>query len=129
MARRDLGTFDFNLKSSESIFQEFLYQADKQPVDLTGGTFTMQIRETGAGGNLLSTLSTGNGRIVTLDQSVAANLGKFQVDMANADVVTEILTPAGAGTYFYDILYTSSGGVSKVLFGGSVIITEAITVI
>ncbi len=84
------------------------------PVDLTGATMIMQIREN-SGSAVLHTFSTANGKIVIDD----APAGKFHI---NAEVLS-----FAAGVYQHDLQITFLDGTIKTYFSGIFELTNDIT--
>lgn len=122
--------FNFLTFDTESVEQVFRYQTGDPltPIDLTGASFSMEIRDGGPDGALLLTLSTANGRIV-IDADQVTNTGVFTVFVNTTDMAN-ILTVSGqsSGSYDYDLKFTSASGTqAKVLFGGQFQIERSVT--
>jgi hypothetical protein len=87
------------------------------PVNLTGYTAALQIRQNFSDANAELTLTTANGGIV-----ITASTGTLAIH------ATAALTLAiGAGAYVYDIKITSSAGIVTRLTQGSFQVNAAVT--
>jgi len=94
-----------------------VWKVDSLPVDLTGYTADMQVRD--ISNNLIVELTTSNGKI-----SISAALGQVNLTL------TATQTSAGnlpAGNYTYALNLTSSGGiVYQILTGNFIVTTSAV---
>jgi hypothetical protein len=92
-----------------------VWKIDGLPVDLTGYSATMQVRD--VSNNLITELSTANGRAV-----ISASLGQttFTLTATQTAAIT-------AGTYTYAFNLTSAAGVVyQILNGGFVVNTSVV---
>lgn len=113
---------------TESLIINATYKAAGSPVDLTGGEITMRVRQNGPDGTLVSTLSSNvvadpSQRITILDQGVAENVGKFEINMPPADVQAEL---GEADNLCYAVVFTGSGGAARQLFSGEITVKKGV---
>ncbi len=96
------GKLNFIAEQNADFAETLAYlESDKiTPIDITGATFKMEVRE-GTGKTVVLELSTANGRIVITD---AAN-GRFSLTALKS--IMETLAP---NNYKYDLLITLGGG-------------------
>ena len=86
------------------------------PIDVTGWTFRMQIREKDQDGALIVELTTANGGVVIVD---AVN---GQVELLIADTVTDAFTEAQFKCAVYDLeAIDALGNVERIMEGTAVL--------
>ena len=95
-----------------------VWKVDNLPVDLTGYTADMQVRQFVDSTSILVELSTTNGKIV-----IDAAIGQVNLTLTAAQ--TAALTPAGS--YVYDLNLTSPGGYVYKILQGSFIVNASVT--
>lgn len=101
----------------DTYLQNFIYKDDTQtPVDMTGWTAKMQIKQCAADEDPVLELTTENGRITL------GNAG--QINLAISAISTQDLP---LGSFFYDFRRIDNSGNVRKLFEGSFLISRAIT--
>lgn len=94
-----------------------VWKVDNLPVDLTGYTADMQVRD--VSNNLIVELSTANTKIV-----IAPALGQINLTLTATQTSVANLP---AGNYTYALNLTSSGGiVYQILTGNFIVTTSAV---
>ena len=104
------GRYNINVYTGTTFQLSPTWKVDNLPVDLTGYTADMQVRD--VSNNLITELSTANGRI-----TLTPALGTINLTLTASQ--TAALAP---GNYNYDLNLTSPGGfVYKILIGAFII--------
>lgn len=125
MSVGDVSRFDFPVRSNNDLFQPFRFEDENgNPIDITGASFRMSIIEGVAGATPLVTL-TSPAEIQITD----APNGLFDVSLSNARLVAEVLNASAqdAGSFEYDLVFISSGGIATTLFEGTITVQRGIT--
>ena len=95
-----------------------VWKVDNLPVDLTGYTASMQVRQFVDSTSTLVELSTTNGKIV-----INGALGQINLTLTAAQ--TAALSPVGS--YLYDLNLTSPGGYVYKILQGAFILNASVT--
>lgn len=111
-------TYDISVYVGADFSQPFFYLDPlKAPINLTGYTAKMQVRQSAYDSNIIAELTTENDGI-TIDPL----LGKITLFMDNS--LTGALT---AGNYVYDFKLISPANFESILFSGIFSAVEAVT--
>lgn len=94
-----------------------VWKVDNLPVDVTGYTADMQVRQFVDSSTILVELSTTNGRI-TIDGALG------QINLALTSTETAGLTP---GSYIYDLNIQSPGGYVYKIIQGAFVVNASVT--
>jgi phage pi2 protein 07 len=113
-------TLDITIYQGSTFSQVFQWKSGSPsvPVNLTGYTARMQIREKFSSPDYVINLTTENGGIVFRD---AVN-GTFSIEMSATDTAAMNFKHA-----VYDIEFVSPSGIVTRLFGGSVTLSPEVT--
>ena len=112
------GIFNFQIEQGADWPQEMAYiDENDDPVNLTGATLQMQIRQPLAANTTLANLTIGNGITVT-----NATLGQFSLNLTNAQTSN---LPIGAAVYDLEIRY--SDGTKERLLQGGILVDGEVT--
>jgi len=95
-----------------------IWKVDNLPVDLTGYTASMQVRQFVDSASVLVELSTANGKIV-----ITSALGQINLTLTSSQ--TAALSPAG--NYLYDLNLTSPGGYVYKILQGAFVVNASVT--
>ena len=109
------GFLALTLKDNESLYRTFQYKSDDVPVNITGASFKMHIKESGGA------LALDASSFITITDAVN---GKFELNIPQATIAANLTTGT---SYDYSMLYISSGGIHKELFTGTVLVSDGIT--
>ena len=93
-----------------------VWKVDNLPVDLTGYTAAMQVRDISS--NLIVELTISNGKI-----SIASALGQINLTLTATQTSAANLP---AGNYTYALNLTSSGGIVYQILTGNFIVTASV---
>lgn len=112
----DLRPAQYNIKiwRNDTWSQTFAILADTTPVDLTGCTIVIQVRQTPSSANVDLTLSTANSSI---------SIGGLNRNQITLNKKVDI----SAGSYVYDMNVTFPSGEVKTYIWGNFIVQEDIT--
>lgn len=110
------GSYNMCIRQGETFSRVITWKSAGVLVNLTGYTAKMQVRR-GSGQTVVSELSTTNGRI-----SLGGSAGTITLTIAATDT-----DDIAIGTYKYDLLLTSSGGVVTNLLEGEFKVVSGIT--
>lgn len=94
-------------------------ESDEAPYDLTGSSFSMQLRNVAESLRVVLDLSTDNGRIIVADPETDGNLSIF--------VPREVIDDIGPGMFVHDIVWTRGDGAIVNLAAGTVTFTLGVT--
>lgn len=94
-------------------------ESDEAPYDLTGSSFSMQLRNVAESLRVVLDLSTDNGRIIVADPETGGNLSIF--------VPKSAIDEIGPGSFSHDIIWTRGDGAIVNLAAGTVTFTLGIT--
>lgn len=94
-------------------------ESDETPYDLTGSSFSMQLRNVAESLRVVLDLSTENGRIVVADPEPDGNLSIM--------VPQSVIDDVGPGIFIHDIVWTRGDGAIVNLAAGTVTFTLGIT--
>ena len=112
------GILDFTIEQGATFSRIITWKDENDtPINLTGYTARMQIREHLASAGTLAELTTANGGII-----INAALGKLTLTLSAT--ATDALTPSRA---VYDLEVESSGGVVTRLLQGNILIERSVT--
>lgn len=113
------------VQDNGSFHREVTYTSDSSPVDITGASIKMEIRQAGPGSTLLLTLDNASNGGITI--ATDPTTGVYTITGTNANVQA-ILSAAGetAGKYDYEVILITSGGVQEPQFSGKLVITRGI---
>lgn len=111
------GKYNFVCPQGATFSKQLSYLIDSVPVDLTGYTARMQVREKPSSATKILDLTTENDSISLGDQS-----GTIQIDIPAS--VTETIVPK---TYVYDLELVSSGDFVIRLLEGQFTVTPEVT--
>lgn len=110
------GQVNFLCPQGSTFRKTVTYKIDDVPVNLTGYSARLQVRETHYSTSTVASLVSGSG--ITLGGSAGT------VDILIDDEVTKDFP---AGTWVYDLEVESSGGITDRLIEGSFIVTPEVT--
>lgn len=112
----DLRPAQYNIKiwRNDTWSQTFAILADTTPVDLTGSTIVIQVRQTPSSSTVDLTLSTANSSI---------SIGGLNRNQITLNKKVDI----AAGSYVYDMNVTFPSGEVKTYIWGNFIVQEDIT--
>lgn len=111
------GRVNFVCPQGSTFNRRITYKIDETPVNLTGYSSRLQVRETHYATDVIADLSTTNGNI-TLGGSAGT------IDILISASATALFNP---GTWVYDLEIQSSGGIVDRLVEGNFIITPEVT--
>jgi len=94
-----------------------VWKVDNLPVDITGYTASMQVRQFVDSTSVIVELSTSNGKIV-----INGPLGQINLTLTAAQTAA-----LAAGSYLYDLNITSPGGYVYKILQGSFIVNASVT--
>ena len=110
--------YDLEIDQAATFRKHLTWMDDEEkPIDLTGFSALMQVRRN-LGREMIVELSTDNGRI---------RLGGVEGTITlrlDAEKTAELIP----GTYVYDLLLISAGGINYRLLEGKVIVREAVSI-
>jgi hypothetical protein len=108
------GRYNISIYKGTTFTLAPVWKIDNLPVNLTGYTADMQVRD--VSNNLITELSTSNGKAV-----ISAGLGQTTFTLSATD--TAALT---AGTYTYAFNLTSSAGVVYQILNGGFVVNASV---
>ena len=111
------GKYNFICPQGTTFSKELSYLIDSRPVNLTGYTAKMQVREKHQSANTILNLNTENGGI-----TINPSCGGIQIDVSAS--VTENIVPK---TYVYDLEITSADNFVIRLIEGQFTVTPEVT--
>ena len=111
------GKYNFVCPQGTTFSKQLSYLIDSVPVDLTGYTARMQVREKASSASKIIDLTTENGGI-----TLGGKAGTIQLDVSAS--TTESLVPK---TYVYDLEVVSSGNYVIRLIEGQFTVTPEVT--
>lgn len=111
------GKYNFVCPQGATFSKQLSYLIDSVPVDLTGYTARMQVREKASSSSKIVDLTTENGGI-----TLGGLAGTVLLEISASD--TESLVPK---TYVYDLELESSGGFVVRLMEGQFTVTAEVT--
>lgn len=113
-----VGTYDFEVYQGDTLDKTFTwFDADSDPVDLTGYSARMHVRESVDATDAVLELSSDDGDIV-----LGGSAGTIQVVVSGDD-----MGDVEAATYRYDLELTSSGDVVQTLLKGKFKVVAEVT--
>lgn len=110
------GTYNISITQGETVSRTLTWAIDSQPVNLTGYSARMQVRERVSSERILLELTTGAGL------TLGAEAGTVTISIT--DTVTAALTPAGC---VYSLELTSPDGEVTPLLSGSFSVRAEVT--
>jgi hypothetical protein len=110
-------TLDLIIEQGATYVREFRWLTDGVPVNLTGYTAKMQVRETAASADVLLEASTANGKI-----AIAADAGRVTITLSATETAA-LEWRSGK----YDLELTSPSGTVYRLLKGYVEVSQEVT--
>ena len=111
------GRVNFICPQGSTFNRRITYKIDETPVNLTGYSSRLQVRETHYATDVIADLSTTSGSI-TLGGSAGT------IDILISDAITADFDP---GTFVYDLEIEASNGTVDRLIEGNFIVTPEVT--
>jgi hypothetical protein len=111
------GKYNFVCPQGATFSKELTWNIDDNPVDLTGYTARMQVREKYTSTQKILDLTTENGGI-----TLGGDEGTISIDVSA--LVSATIIPK---TYVYDIELVSSGSIVTRLLEGQFVVTPEVT--
>ncbi|HEY8356696.1 MAG TPA: hypothetical protein VIL30_04465 [Ramlibacter sp.] len=113
-----LTTVNYLVLTNEDWRDTLELENNGDPVDLTGSAFRAQLRTTADTLAVALDASTSNGRMVIADAPGG---------ILSWNVAPEVLEDMEPGTYVYDIVWTTPGGVEDTIVDGTITLKRGVT--
>lgn len=111
------GRVNFICPQGSTFNRRITYKIDEVPVNLTGYSSRLQVRETHYATDVIADLSTVNG-----DITLGGSAGTIDILITDAETAT-----FDAGTFVYDLEIEASNGTVDRLIEGNFIVTPEVT--